>query len=250
MRRSIVILGKPPHPGATKTRLVPPLTFAEAANLSSGLLRDTVTTALELGWEQATVVHPDTPDASESLRAFLPSEVSLQSQIGRGLEAALIGAFAAQFQAGFDLVVLIGSDAPTLPRDVLDEAAQSLTTHDLVLGPSADGGYYLIGMTREHRGVFDRITWSTDLVFEQTLERARAHGLHTHVLREWYDIDTVTDLIRLREHLRVLPPQTAAATRRELARLALDGLLVAAPIRHLHERPASASRWSRRAGVG
>ena len=250
MRRSIVVLGKPPHPGTTKTRLVPPLTFGEAANLSLGFLRDTVTTALTLGWEQATVVHPAGPDAAQTLGALLPSEIGLQPQGGIGLEGALVGAFESQFRAGFGLVVLIGSDTPTLPRDVIDEAARALITHDLVIGPSADGGYYLIGMTSEHRAVFERITWSTSRVFEQTLERAREHGLRTHVLREWYDIDTVTDLVRLREHLCVLPPKTAVATRRELARLALDDLFAADPIHRVRERPASASRLSRRAGVG
>lgn len=250
MRRSIVVLGKPPRPGATKTRLVPPLTFAEAANLSSGFLRDTVTTALGLGWEQATVVHPAEADAAKSLGAFLPAEIGLQPQVGVGLEEALIGAFAAQFQAGYGLVVLIGSDTPTLPPDVVGEAARALRSNDLVIGPSADGGYYLIGMTREHPGVFKHITWSTNRVFEQTLERAREHRLRTHVLREWYDIDTVTDLARLREHLGVLPPQAAAATRWELACLALDDVVPAGSTQPVRERPASASRSSLRAGAG
>jgi glycosyltransferase A (GT-A) superfamily protein (DUF2064 family) len=105
-------------------------------------------------------------------------------------------------------------------------------------------------MTREHRGVFERIAWSTNRVFEQTMAHAREHGLRTHVLREWYDIDTVTDLVRLREQLCELPQATAVATRRALARVALDDLFASGPIHPVRERPARASRSSRRAGVG
>jgi rSAM/selenodomain-associated transferase 1 len=250
MRRSIVVLGKPPRPGATKTRLVPPLSFQEAASLYRAFLRDTVAMALGLDWASATLVHPADPTAAPALRAILPSAIQLQAQAGEGLGAALAGAFEAQFQAGCGPVVLIGSDTPTLPPELLDEAASALRSHDLVVGPSADGGYYLIGMTKPHPGLFDRITWSTSIVFEQTMERARAHGLRTHVLREWYDVDTVAELIWLREHLRDLSPDAAIETRRELARLVPGDPRDSRISRPVRGRPANANRLIHRVGAG
>ena len=218
--RSLVILGKPPRPGVTKTRLVPPLSYAAAAELYRAFLLDTIEMVLGLGWDDTSLVHPAEPDAADRLRRLVPPDVRLRPQGGRGLGAALAGAFHAQLEAGFGPVVLIGSDSPTLPPALIDAAADGLAAHDLVIGPSADGGYYLIGMTRLHAGVFERITWSTDAVFEQTLDRARDLGLRTLVLPEWYDVDTAAELRRLRRHLVTLPPTVAPATRAALARLA------------------------------
>ncbi len=250
MRRSIVVLGKPPRPGGTKTRLVPPLSLQEAASLYRAFLRDTVTTAIGLGWEQVTLVHPADPTAAPALRAILPATIALQCQVGEGLGAALAGAFAAQLRAGAQSVILIGSDTPTLPPSLLEEAASALHANDLVVGPSADGGYYLIGMTRQHPDLFDRIAWSTSIVFEQTMERARERGLRTHVLREWYDVDTVTELTRLRDHLRVLAPNTAVETRGELARLDLGSSRDAKPSRTGRGHPTNASQLTHRVAAG
>jgi rSAM/selenodomain-associated transferase 1 len=221
LSRSIVVVGKPPEPGRTKSRLVPPLSFEEAADLYRAFLQDTVETVLGLGWEDAALVHPATEGATSELRALLPQGIRLQPQVGEGLGPALAGAFSSQLQAGYACVVLIGSDTPTLPPELIEAASRALEAHDLVIGPSADGGYYLIGMTGFHPGLFDRIAWSTNLVFDQTMEHARELHLRTHVLPEWYDVDTGQELCRLLEHLRVLPPNVAAATRTVLARLNL-----------------------------
>ncbi len=219
MRRSVVVVGKPPRPGAAKTRLVPPLSAEEAADLYRAFLQDTVSMALGLGWEDVTLVHPADPGADAELRAQLPPGVRLTSQVGAGLGAALVGAFRSQLAAGFGQVLLIGSDSPSLPVQLLLAGARGLETHDLVIGPSSDGGYYLIGMTRPHIGVFERITWSTDAVFKQTMERGQELGLRTLVLAEWYDVDTEAELARLRDHLDSLSPRIAVATRTVLARL-------------------------------
>jgi uncharacterized protein len=217
MGRSIVIVGKAPRPGLAKTRLVPPLTYEGAAALYRAFLLDVVDMALGLGWEDTSVVHPADAVAGTDLGDLLPPGVRLRPQAGDGLGAALAGAFRSQLGAGLAPVVLIGSDSPTLTAPLVEAAAHGLATHDLVVGPSADGGYYLIGMSRPHLAVFDAIAWSTSMVFEQTMTRARALGLRTLVLPEWYDVDTVEDLSRLREHLAVLPPRVAAATRAALA---------------------------------
>jgi rSAM/selenodomain-associated transferase 1 len=219
VRRSIVVLGKAPRAGETKTRLVPPLSAEQAAALYRAFLQDTVGTVLSLGWDDATLVHPATEHAASELRAFLPPGMRLQPQLGEGLSEALSGAFSSRVRAGFECVVLIGSDTPTLPAELIEGAARALCTHDLVIGPSLDGGYYLLGMTSVHPALFDGIAWSTELVFGQTMERARELALRTHVLCPWYDIDTADELRRLREDLLALPPCVAAATRAALARL-------------------------------
>jgi rSAM/selenodomain-associated transferase 1 len=216
MSRALVVVGKVPRAGATKTRLTPPLSSEQAAALYRAFLQDTLAIALGLSWERVTLIYPPQPQAERELQAFLPAAVQLQPQPGSGLGAALADAFGSNLDAGFGRVVLIGSDNPTLPPALIRQAAVGLDTHDVVLGPSADGGYYLIGMARPHLGLFERITWSTSVVFAETLERAGELGLRVLELPEWYDIDTVAELQRLRDELAQLPPSTAPATRAAL----------------------------------
>jgi rSAM/selenodomain-associated transferase 1 len=219
MKRALVVVGKVPHPGSTKTRLVPPLTLEQAAALYRAFLQDTLALGRELRWECVTLVYPPLPDAERELRSFVPKEIQLLPQPGSGLGAALAGAFASHLTARYGRVVLIGSDNPTLPAEIVERAADGLDEHDLVVGPSTDGGYYLIGMSQPHLGVFERISWSTSVVFAETLERADELGLRVLRLPEWYDVDTDAELCRLRDELTTLPPSAAPATRAALAEL-------------------------------
>lgn len=221
MRRALVVVGKAPRPGAAKTRLSPPLSAEGAARLYAGFLQDTLGMACRLGWERVSLIYPPEPNAESALRALVPPEVSLQPQSGHGLGPALAGAFEQHLAEGFREVVLIGSDNPTLPPALVESARRALADYDLALGPSADGGYYLLAMRCPHLGIFERITWSTDVVFAQTRARARALGLSVHALPEWYDVDTATDLARLRHELAHLRPEVAPATRAVLADLRL-----------------------------
>jgi rSAM/selenodomain-associated transferase 1 len=217
--RALVIVGKAPTPGSTKTRLSPPLSPEQAAELYSGFLQDTVGLALGLGWDRVTLVYPPRPGAEQLLQALLPKTVCLLPQPGEGLGAALAGAFQHHLADGFTQVVLIGSDNPTLPGPLIESALRGLAEYDLVIGPSSDGGYYLVGMGQPHLGIFERITWSTDVVFQETLDRAVELGLSVFSVAEWYDVDSVAELYRLRNELAGLPPGTAPATRRVLAKL-------------------------------
>jgi rSAM/selenodomain-associated transferase 1 len=218
MRRALLVVGKPPVPGRTKTRLVPPLSADEAALLSRGFLLDSVNLGLSLGWERTTVVHPR--GAADAVAAILSRTVNLFEQPGHGLQDALTSAFAAHFAFGFDQVVLIGSDNPTLPADILVQATASLSDHDVVIGPSADGGYYLIGLRQPHPGLFEAIDWSTPRVYAQTVARAARLGLDVASVAEWYDVDEPADLDRLQRDLASRPSAVAAHTRTALQRLA------------------------------
>ena len=219
LRRAIVVVGKPPEAGVTKTRLSPPLTHSQAAELYAAFLVDCVELALRAGWDRVSVIYPPRRGARASLRDLLPPEVRLVAQAGSGLQGALTDAFERDLRAGFGQVVLIGSDNPSLPPETLEQASRGLTSSDVVIGPSEDGGYYLIGMTAPHRGLFERITWSTDVVFDETLERAATLRLSVATLPRWYDVDTVEGFRRLVSDLEVLPSHAASATRATLARI-------------------------------
>ena len=219
MRRAIFLPGKAPRPGLAKTRLSPPLTPEQAAALYHGFLHDSTTLAVSLGWERVTLMHPEPPEGEEALARLLPAEVRLLPQPATDFGEILASGFSHHFAQGFDRVVLIGSDTPTLPASIVQDAAAILGDHDLAIGPTEDGGYYLLAMTRQHRRLFEDVAWSTDVVCEQTLARARELGLRIATMPTWYDVDTVAELERLRRDLATLPPSVAPATRAALAHL-------------------------------
>ena len=221
LRRSIVVVGKSPEPGLAKTRLCPPLTLKQAADLYSAFLHDSVQVARSVKWDRVSVIHPTRPGTRAALGSLLPADVRLVAQRGDGLQAALTDAFQRDLGDGFDQVVLVGSDNPTIRPGLLQRAAQELEVADVVIGPSEDGGYYLIAMSRPHAGLFERITWSTDVVFAETLERASELGLTASTVPTWYDVDNADGLRRLVAELQTLPDDVAPATRRSLARIAV-----------------------------
>ncbi len=192
---------KAPRAGQVKTRLTPPLTPEEAAALNVCFLRDTTTAishAALTGGARGIAVY--TPVGAESAYAgILPAEFQLVPQRGEAFGERLVSAMEDLFRLGFESVCLIDSDSPTVPQDAFTEAATILAQPDdtVVLGPSEDGGYYLIGLKKLHRALFEDIAWSTERVLEQTLERARKMKLTVHLLPTWYDVDDRGTLQRL-----------------------------------------------------
>lgn len=223
MRRALLIVAKAPEPGRTKTRLVPPLTPEQAASLYQSFLLDTLCLAGELAWERTSLVAP--AGATAALSRLLPAGMTVLEQRGVGLGDALPHAFATHFAQSFNRVVLIGSDSPTLPAAFIDAASQALDRADLSIGPTLDGGYYLIGMRALHLGVFRDISWSTSSVFAETLERAHALRLNVCTLPTWYDVDDAAHLVRLQQELRSAPAEVARHTR-----ALLPSLRFAAPV--------------------
>jgi rSAM/selenodomain-associated transferase 1 len=121
--------------------------------------------------------------------------VRLLDQEGNDLGTRMHASFMTLFANGFKHVALIGTDVPSLPLTHYRQALDQLATHDLVLGPARDGGYYLIGLTRPVGELFHDIPWSTDRVLATTRERAADKGLKTALLPAWRDVDTVDDLL-------------------------------------------------------
>ncbi len=197
-RAALLVFAKLPEPGAVKTRLTPLLTSAEAAALSEAFLRDGLDAFADLPADVRLYV--DAPP--EAIPAGLaPDGVSLHAQRGDGLGARMLNASVEAFVAGYERVVVIGADHPTLPTEFVRLAFEELAEPmRVVLGPSEDGGYYLIGMNEVYPSLFGGMTYSHGAVFAETLARAQAVAA-VSVLPPWYDVDTPAALRRLSDEL-------------------------------------------------
>ena len=193
----LAIVAKAPRAGDVKTRLCPPLSHVEAAALSAAFLEDTVD--LVRGCSGARGAFVFTPADREPYFAGLAPEFLRVAQQGPDLGARLQHAFAALFATGATAVIALGADTPTLPIAAIAEALRRLADEqvDVVLGPSDDGGYYLIGLRCPQPSLFESIAWSTPAVCAQTMAAASAAGLTVAVLPAWFDVDTAADLERL-----------------------------------------------------
>ena len=213
----VVVMAKRPVPGKSKTRLCPPLTPREAADLYEALLRDTIDLVSGLrGAEMAVAVSPRS--AVGLMRSFVPRGARILAVEGADIGECLHSVTEELFTEGFTRVVAINSDGPTLPAEYLDRAVEMLTNSEVVLGPAEDGGYYLIGLRQRQPGLFQGISWSTALVAAETLALAAALGLTVVQLPQWYDVDTPAELERLRAELATRPLGIAPCTRAFLAR--------------------------------
>jgi rSAM/selenodomain-associated transferase 1 len=222
-------MAKAPRQGEVKTRLVPPLSGAEAAALSGAFIRDVADNILAAA--QAAPIDGyiaySPPGSADVFTALLPAEIGLLPPRRIGLGDSLFDAAGDLLAAGYGAACLVNADSPTLPTALLVEAARALAPPGdrLVLGPAVDGGYYLIGLKHPHRRLFDAIAWSTDRVLRQTTERAAEIGLETITLPAWYDIDDVASLRQLADELKsdgrtgYPAPHTVAVLRRLLDRL-------------------------------
>lgn len=215
-RAVIAVMAKAPFPGTVKTRLAARLGDDGAADLAARFLADTLATAREVPGAALHVVCPDETQR-RALIELVPRDVAVVAQAEAGLMAGLGWALASFFARGAAKVLLIDGDSPTLPATVLVEACGALDTVDVCVGPSPDGGYYLIGARRECRGLFDGVVASTANTGTQTVARARSIGLSTRLLPPWPDVDTPEDFADLLAYLRV-HPDGAPATRDWLRR--------------------------------
>jgi uncharacterized protein len=209
--RVLVIMAKAPRPGAVKTRLASSLSAAAIPDLYCCLLDDTLALGRSLGNVEIAIMCPD-PDAKELTR-FAGHEVSVVAQKGEGLAAGLTSVFAHFAEGNQRRIIAFNSDSPHLPRSVLEDAFETLAAHDLVIGPTRDGGYYLVGAKALHPALFAPDGMGTSSALERLLSRARALELSVDLAPALYDIDVVDDLTRLADELRLAParaPRTAA----------------------------------------
>jgi len=212
--RVLVVMAKAPRPGHVKTRLSGEYPVASIVELYRCLLNDTLALGLSIPNTQVAVMAPQ--EDLHELATLLPAGVSGLAQQGCGLAAALTSVFDTFTREGRRRVIAFDSDSPHLPPRVLDDAFEALLTDDLVAGPTDDGGYYLVGATAAHAGLFDPAPMGTKTALQSLLANARAQGLTYRLTEEWFDVDVASDLSRLAEALRrdsSAAPRTAALLR-------------------------------------
>jgi uncharacterized protein len=208
--RTLVIMAKAPRPGTTKTRLLESLPSPAVTALYRCLLEDTLTLAKSLNRVEVAVMCPESD--RDVLAHLLGNTVRVVAQKGEGLAAALTSVFRHFTSAGRRHVIAFNSDSPHLAPSVLDSAFEILATHDVVVGPTHDGGYYLVGTKAAHPLLFEGDGMGTKSALDRLLMRTKVLELSTGFSEPFYDIDVAKDLIRLAQELRLAPgraPKTA-----------------------------------------
>jgi len=214
---AVAIMAKAPRPGEVKTRLCPPLAPEDAAALYRCFLLDKIAQVRTVSGAAALIAYAPA-SARREFQALAPG-LRLHPQRGEDLGARLLSLLSELLAEGHAAAVAVDSDTPTLPARLLQDAVDRLSRPgpDVVLGPTDDGGYYLIGVRAARRELFEGIAWSTPAVLRQTLERAGAAGLSAECLTPWFDVDTPGDLARLQTALAAADDGPAAHTARFLA---------------------------------
>jgi rSAM/selenodomain-associated transferase 1 len=191
----IAVMAKASIPGRTKTRLVPPLTFDEAAQCNTAFLRDVAENVVAASTQAAITgyVAFGPPQSKPFFQDNLPPEIGLIDAWHSNLGDCLSSTIAQLLERGHRGAVVLNSDSPTLPMSVLLEAVDVLARpgEHIVLGPASDGGYYLLGLRRNDQRLFQDIAWGSEHVAQQTLDRAAELALPVHLLPEWYDVDDI-----------------------------------------------------------
>ena len=228
MRNCVIVFAKNPIPNHVKTRLIPRLSAEQATALYRAFLTDWCETLSKLSTIELIIAYtpegsqPDlqtiigdavtayTPEGSQpDLQTIIGDAVTYIPQIGDGLGERLTSATHWASENGYEKIIITGSDSPTLPLAYISQAVEALDTCDVVVGPSVDGGYYLIGLSNQNLTdvvptIYEGIAWSTKHVLQQTVERIHKINAKLKLLPVWYDVDTPEDLDFLQAHLSAL----------------------------------------------
>lgn len=206
----LVIMAKAPRPGCVKTRLAESIPAQAISELYVCLLNDTIALARTLDHVETAIMCPSS-DVEDLVRA-VPKDLAIVPQTGHGLAAGLDSVFTHFAGRGRRRVIAFNSDSPHLPASMLETAFDVLESSDLVVGPTYDGGYYLVGAKAAHPGLFMDNGLGTENALEALLARARTLGLSVHLTDPFYDIDIPPDLHQLANELHSMPgkaPRTA-----------------------------------------
>ena len=209
--RTLVIMAKAPKPGMVKTRLTENLPSPAVTALYRCLLEDTLALATSLTMVEVAVMCPESDQ--DELADLLGNTVQIVAQKGEGLTAGLTSVFRHFTAASRQHVIAFNSDSPHLAPSVLDSAFEMLATHDVVVGPTHDGGYYLVGAKAAHPALFESVRMGTRSALNRLLTRTKVLELSTGFTEPIYDIDVLNDLILLAQELRLAPakaPRTAS----------------------------------------
>jgi rSAM/selenodomain-associated transferase 1 len=220
----LVIMAKEPRVGLTKTRLCPPLTLDEAARLYEALLRDSISLANGLvGIDLAIAVTP--PESIAYFKNISPPDTLLMPVECIDIGDCLTQVLGNLLDMGYPSALAFNADGPSVPQEYIQTAVNKLDACDVVLGPSEDGGYYLVGLKQLHAEIFVGVSWSTPKVLSQTLTKIKVLGLEAELLPPWFDVDTAADIERIRSENAKLPPDLLVHTRRFLTDFAAPDAL-------------------------
>jgi rSAM/selenodomain-associated transferase 1 len=212
LKNALLTVAKRPAPGQTKTRLTPPLSPTQAAALYECFLQDTLDLMRRVPKTQPIIAY--LPEEAKAYFTELAPDFEYILQQGPDLGARLDNALTHYLHLGYEHVAIMNSDGPTLPVDCLVAAFEALADEaDVVLGPSDDGGYYLIGLKRPAPRLLREVQMSTSTVTADTLALAAAERLRVHLLPTWYDVDDADALARLVTELSRTPPAVARHSR-------------------------------------
>jgi rSAM/selenodomain-associated transferase 1 len=220
---ALIVVAKRPAPGKTKTRLCPPLSPELASALYECFLFDTLDQMRQVKGAVHVIAYLDECDYFQRLAP----DFELIPQEGDDLGERLDHALTSYLSRGYERVIIMDSDSPTLPPEYLSQAFHVLSEGaDVVLGPCDDGGYYLIGVRRPTPRLLREVHMSTPTVAAETMALAKEEGLNLVRLPVWYDVDDAASLSRLRQEIETLHPSVAVHTRQFLQQAAIQALLV------------------------
>ncbi|NTW76422.1 MAG: glycosyltransferase [Syntrophaceae bacterium] len=192
--RCLIMFAKYPERGKVKSRLILEGYDGLAADLYRCFIEDLIDRVSKGNYSFQLAYDP--PEKKKDFIELFGKDISYAPQEGKDLGMRMFKAFTDSFSNGFRSAVIIGSDSPDIPQGIIEEAFRSLNKHGAVLGPTWDGGYYLIGFSRDFvsRRFFENMLWSTSNVFEETMRRFQEDGIPVHVLPGWRDIDRADDI--------------------------------------------------------
>ena len=205
MAACVIVFVKNPVPGQVKTRLTPYLSSEQAASLYQAFLVDWCNALSTISTAHRVIAYTP-PEGLSALQTLIGEDPVYIPQMGTSLGERLIAAARWARDREYAKFLFVGSDSPTLPIQHVERALDLLESRDIVIGPSVDGGYYLIGFSKHGASlsvptIFEEITWSTEVVFRQTLGKIQEVDAQLGLLPPWYDVDTPAGLQLLRDHL-------------------------------------------------
>jgi rSAM/selenodomain-associated transferase 1 len=222
LSNALIVVAKRPEPGRTKTRLSPPLTPQLASQLYECFLLDTLDRMRQVKGAQKVIAYFGEP---EYFQRIAP-DFQLIPQEGADLGTRLDHALTAYLLKGYQHVVIMDSDSPTLPPGFLSQSFTELADGaDVVLGPCEDGGYYLIGIKKPAPRLLRGVQMSTPRVAAETIALAKEEGLNLVSLPVWYDVDDLESLSRLSKEIKEKKQLEAIHTRRFLEQNAIQDLI-------------------------
>lgn len=201
MNQHLGVFAKFWEPGCVKTRLAESIGSPQAANIYRAFVETTLARLATLRQRNVLAYTPTDRSSAEKFASLGGGVWELVPQCEGDLGQRMRDFFASQLEQGAHSIVILGTDSPNLPLAMVESAFQALESHEVVLGPTEDGGYYLIGISRTIPPLFDSMPWSKSNLWSTSIDRLERAGIRYATLDTWYDVDELTDLNRLRADL-------------------------------------------------